>query len=199
MSEALTFAPRPDGTGGTIAIPLRRGNGACAIIDAADVPLVSGYSWTLSGDGYAVSYKVHGRRQVSMHRVLLGLLNAPRDVYVDHANGRRLDNRRANLRVCENSRNQANRQVVKSRTGYKGATLHKGTGKYQAACKKLGKNYHGGLHATALDAGVAYWQLAQKLHGPFAWTTPEVRAEAERRAREAAAQDANSADVRVAA
>lgn len=166
---------------GVVAIPLRRGNGACAIVDAADVPLVSGYSWRRDRAGYAVATYHRGGRHVSLHRLLLGLVDAPREVFVDHANGDRLRNTRDNLRVTDNSGNQANRQVVRSATGFKGATLHR-CGRYQAACKKSGRNHHAGLHATALDAAVAYWQKARELHGEMAWTTDEVRAEAERRA-----------------
>jgi hypothetical protein len=67
-----------------------------ATIDAADLPLVESRNWSLS-NGYAVSGPVRSlkeTRTVSLARMLLGAQTGQR---VEHINGDKLDNRRANL------------------------------------------------------------------------------------------------------
>lgn len=94
-------------------IPLTRG--LRATIDAADISLVEGSSWTakISKSGSA-TYAIHGvwdttrqrQRNVSLHRLIM---DCPDGLMVDHINGDGLDNRRANLRVCTARVNQNNR------------------------------------------------------------------------------------------
>lgn len=84
-------------------IPVRRGGKtvAWALVDAQDLDLLNRWLWSLNGRGYA--YGSPG----FMHRVLLGLKK--RDGReIDHINRNRLDNRRANLRLCDRSSNMLN-------------------------------------------------------------------------------------------
>lgn len=99
-------------------IPLGGKHGAekYALIDDADFTVISANSWHLTASGYAA--RTVGKRRpdgsktcgtVFMHRVLM---QTPDDMFTDHINGIRLDNRRANLRVCtwtENTRNHRHR------------------------------------------------------------------------------------------
>lgn len=79
---------------------------------------------------------------------------------LDHINGDRSDNRISNLRIATNSQNQANRSL----RGFKGVTLHKKTGRFQAQC---GKTYLG-LYSNPVDAARAYDQEAARRYGQFA-------------------------------
>ena len=64
-----------------------------ALIDAADAPLVADRRWNCIG-GYALALD-----GTIMHRHIMGLRRGdPRQIH--HINECRLDNRRANLRVC---------------------------------------------------------------------------------------------------
>ncbi|MMZ67947.1 hypothetical protein D1872_305870 [compost metagenome] len=96
-------------------IPLTQGK--VAIIDDEDFEKVSAYKWCYSSTiGYAVSRKVvNGKRQpVLMHRLIL---DAPPGLVTDHINHDKLDNRKANLRLCtrhENNRNMPLRSNNKS-------------------------------------------------------------------------------------
>lgn len=69
------------------------------------------------------------------------------------------------------SQNQQNRRCVRSRSGYKGVTYHRGCNAYQAQLKHEGRMYYLGLYDSPLDAARAYWQKAVELFGEFAWTS----------------------------
>ena len=73
---------------------------------------------------------------------------------VDHINGIRLDNRRENLRIGTWKTNAQNRRPM-SASGFRGVSLHKGTGRWQAQVRCDGISYYCGLHETPQDAGAA--------------------------------------------
>jgi hypothetical protein len=118
---------RPIRIEGEVAyVPLTMGREA--IIDAADVPLVSDRNWTLQNTRNKYAYraeKIDGEiRRVWMHR----LIAAPAEgLEVDHINGDGLDNRRANLRVCSHKENMWNRRISASnKTGVTGVIFFRG-------------------------------------------------------------------------
>jgi hypothetical protein len=77
-------------------------------------------SWQLNSVGYArrtIRYKKK-YRTLLMHRCVM---NAQKNEIVDHINGNKLDNRRANLRICTQSDNLRNARKGKDNTsGFKG-------------------------------------------------------------------------------
>lgn len=131
---------RVDGDVAYIALP----HGRTAIIDAADVEKVSGYRWNAfrpsrTSDAYYVSTYARtpdGRATtLYLHRVVTG---APKGLTVDHLSHDTLDNRRANLRVCTNAQNNANRQLDKrSKTGARGVSIHTCKSGLQYYCAKV--------------------------------------------------------------
>jgi hypothetical protein len=138
--------------------------GKVALVDDEDFKMLVAISanWCVS-DGYAFNRKL-GR----MHRFLLG---APDGVMVDHRNGDRLDNRRDNLRLCTNSLNQANRQVVRGASPFKGVTWQRrpdGRGFWNAKLIVNGAASYLGRHNTDLEAAAAYNAAAAKAFGEFA-------------------------------
>lgn len=101
-------------------------------------------------------------RKIFAHRIIWLLENgswpaAP----LDHKDGNRANNHPANLRLCTNAQNQCNR---KPRGQFKGVTLHKKSGKFQATCGKT----HLGLFADAEAAARAYDAVARSRYGEFA-------------------------------
>jgi hypothetical protein len=149
-----------------------------AIIDDADVPLVSGIKWRVrkgkAGKVYVVGRPQGGRfgRSVLLHRFITA---SPPELEVDHVNGDGLDNRRSNLRRCDHLRNAFNRcRRQRNNAGeepssvFKGVNLHKASGEWTASITAAGKRHHLGLFSSERDAANAYNIAAVRLHGQFA-------------------------------
>lgn len=101
-----------------------------------------------------------------MHRQIL---NPRRGHIVDHVNGNKLDNRRANLRICTHSQNHANTRLSKAnKTGFKGVFWHKVAKKYVAQIRKDGRTLYLGVFTKKRDAALRYNQEAVNLFGTFA-------------------------------
>lgn len=153
--------------------------GKVAVVDDEDYEMLLslGGRWCIS-DGYAYSAR-HGR----MHRLLL---KAPRGVMVDHINGNRLDNRRSNLRLCNNSENQANRKTVVGESVFKGVCWQKvgpSKGFWKASITKDGDAIYLGSFSTDLEAAVAYNKAAAEMFGEFASLNDLTKQAHERKSR----------------
>jgi hypothetical protein len=136
----------------TVEVPLVNGRGV-AVVDAADVELVSGYRWYLV-KGYAYGFipgPGRGHKPVLMHRLIT---EAPAGKDVDHINHDKLDNRRSNLRVCSRQANAINRRDAQSnsRTGVLNVDIHKG--RYRVQLRVNGRLKFIGRFDT-LDAAIA--------------------------------------------
>lgn len=161
----------PDSDPQTIRIPLTQGK--FALIDAADLPLVEGYTWYAQqnrGTWYAATTTPivprKQRKHLSMHRLILGLDTG--DPEVDHKNWNGLDNRRANLRIATGHQNQGNTR--KSKAGltsqYKGVSWDRG--RWKAYIKMDGKHVHLGRFTSEIEAARAYNRAALEYFGEFA-------------------------------
>lgn len=71
-----------------------------ALIDKEDIPKVINSKWCKDKNGY-----VKNSKQEYLHRILFNKT----DLFIDHINGNKLDNRKENLRVCNNADNLKNR------------------------------------------------------------------------------------------
>ena len=133
------------------------------LIDATDLPLVNGYQWSIGTHGYATSGS--GSNQVLLHRLLVGAEGYD----VDHINRDKLDNRRENLRVCNQTENRYNAPAQRnSQTQYRGVTL-RSDGRWQAQITNKKKAIYLGAYATAEEAANAYDSAAAIIAGEFAW------------------------------
>ena len=99
-----------------------------------------------------------------MHRFLLG---AQSGQTIDHIDGNRLNNTRANLRRVTPKQNQQNRKVTtQSASGYKGVTAAQG--RWLARIYVDGRQIHLGYHDSAIDAATIYDHAARRFFGPYA-------------------------------
>lgn len=152
--------------------------GMVALVDDEDLGWLSAFFWQAvegrNGAFYAaravyVSRREGGPRQFSrqMQRDVLERIAgaAPAGTKADHRNGNTLDNRRRNLRWATDSISNINRGLFRSnQSGYRGVTLDKRKGLYQARLKVNGQTYLGGWHRTAEAAALAYNRLALEHH-----------------------------------
>lgn len=122
------------------------------IIDAEDYPEVSKYKWVTDKSGYAKSVN----EGIYLHRLLL---NAKLGQQVDHINLDKTDNRKENLRICNNSLNSSNRKPY-GRLNIKGVEKHK-NGKYSAYFRNHDKQYHSPCYNTKEEASFARFILEQ--------------------------------------
>lgn len=149
-------------------IEIELSKGKVAKIDDEDLDKISICSWSF--DRYAranVWNKELKRYEIKyMHRVITG---APKGMDVDHINGDRLDNRKANLRVCtrsENLHNPHHNRIAGS--GLRGAYREKNRGsgcRWFSAISVKGKVIRLGRFDTAEQAHAAYME-AHKTHYP---------------------------------
>jgi hypothetical protein len=152
-------------------IPLSRGK-AFAVVDEADYSALSRYNWriapTVGGrSGYAIRTAFVSGRPVTvyMHREIIG---AAKGVSVDHANGDTLDNRRANLRLCDQTQNNANGRMARRRSSQFRGVHHLASGKWSARLMVRKKNVFLGNHDSEESAAIAYDQAAVEHFGQFA-------------------------------
>lgn len=118
---------------------------------------------SIKKDGYR--WVTVDRAEYAAHRVcwLLHIGRWP-DLYIDHINGEKSDNRIANLREVTASENLQNlhRANANNKAGYLGVCRHEG--KFAATIKLHGKQRWLGRFDTALEAHKAYLAAKAALH-----------------------------------
>ena len=121
----------------------------------------------INGKGYAcISI---GGKQKAAHRMAWLYVYGEwpsREIYIDHVNGNKTDNRIANLRLATPSQNAQNRGRVMD--GKKGTTFNKLVGKWQAQITPSGRTIYLGLFETREEAHAAYAKAASEHFGEFA-------------------------------
>ncbi len=156
-----------------IRIPLRRRDGTVAsyaLIDRQDAQLAE-FAWCLHPTGYAVrnSQSADGgtRRTIRLHRVVAGL-NPGDEREVDHLNGHKLDDRRANLRILSHAANQQNQPSnADAMSRYRGVSWYGRYACWRARVRLNGKEHWLGYFDTE-EAAAAVASEFRRAHMPFA-------------------------------
>ncbi len=149
-------------------------HGMSALVDDADFERVTTKHWRViqprvGGIIYATGYEGprKTRRAIYMHRFIM---RAQAGQEVDHGNRNGLDNRRENLRFCNEAQNSANQKLsVMNTTGFKGVT-HLANKYWVGQIHHQHRHIHLGMFPTAIDAARAYDAKALELFGEFART-----------------------------
>lgn len=138
-----------------------------ATIDVADLPMVERTAWTLDPRGYVVGRPAGRDSPITLHRLLVYGFDAKGGT-TDHINRDRLDNRRANLRKCDQAQNSRNTTLAKNNTsGFKGVQKTP-EGRWKARITHNRKEIRIGHYDTREEAAAAYNAAALVLHGDFA-------------------------------
>lgn len=84
---------------------------AKSLIDLDDVDKINEYKWSLDGKGYV---RTRGKKSISIHRIIMDCND--KDLVVDHINHNILDNRKENLRITSQSKNNMNKIIQSNNT-----------------------------------------------------------------------------------
>ena len=148
--------------------------GMFAIVDNADYVELSKHKWhayTYRGFWYAARRERLSKTKsviCKMHRQILGLgYGDPRQG--DHINHITLDNRRNNIRICNNQQNQFNQTTRMGTSKYKGVSWYSPYKKWRTQIMKDREQKHIGYFDQEKDAAIAYNIRAKELFGEFAY------------------------------
>jgi len=139
------------------------------IMDKKYVYLIAGVSVSQTkDDGYA-RYSMNGKTMY-LHKEIVKVRDGNEDIEnVDHVDRNTCNNLESNLRPCNRSENQHNKdKQLNNTSGFKGVCWHKNMKKWQAQIKINGKNKHLGYYDNIIDAARAYNNAAKELHGEYA-------------------------------
>lgn len=140
-----------------------------AIVDDSDYKELSKYEWCYK-PGYVFRFIKYGTRDygiMQMHRQIMGLKRGDKEL-VDHINHNTLDNRKNNLRLCNNSQNQMNRKKTSGSSKYKGVCWCKTRKIWMSYIMKDGKSKTLGRFDKEKEAAVVYNKAACRMFGEFA-------------------------------
>jgi hypothetical protein len=109
-------------------------------------------------------------RCIRLHRLVT---ECPPGFVVDHIDGNPLNNTQENLRICTNEQNLRNtRKRKKTKHRFKGlcfvGNAKYAKRRYSFTIQANSRLYRGGKYNTALEAALAYDDMAIKLHAEFA-------------------------------
>ena len=122
-----------------------------AIIDSYYVNKIKNYKWRLMTNGYVGAHKKN--KNVYLHRLILNCSDHKRNDNIDHINRNPLDNRKENLRLCDQTLNVLNSKIRTDNTsGYTGVSWDKQLCKWRARIHIKGKEYALGIHDKLEEA-----------------------------------------------
>ena len=136
------------------------------ILDDADARRLSGHSIYLGVNGYAY-FSTNRTGPTTVHSFVMR--GSVPGAHIDHINGNKLDNRRANLRVVSPQINQVNRKRLNrnNTSGIRGvARTNASRAKpWRAQITVARRNLHLGLFATMSEAIAARQSAEMKYYG----------------------------------
>lgn len=128
----------------------------------------AGYDWQIGNTAYR-SIRIFDWPFLGHRLAWLYMTGEWPESMVDHADTNGLNNRWSNLRPATKSQNSANsRKPVTNKTGFKGVSVAKKSGKYRATITVNGRHKDLGIHSTPEAAHDAYCDAAAAYSGEYA-------------------------------
>ena len=157
LQSTISRSDRFDAVMKSSVIPLTKEQSV--VVDQDDYWLLRMFKWHFD-NGYA-SNKDLG----AMHRFLM---NDPVDLHVDHIDGNRLNNRRANLRAVTPQQNQSNRRNGRGISKYVGVSWEVRFERWKVSVTHLDKAHYVGVFRDEVEAAKAYNVASIRLRGEHA-------------------------------
>jgi hypothetical protein len=137
-------------------------------VDLDELREIKRYKWRLTNNGY-----VKTGDNILLHRFIM---NCSNNKVVDHINKDKLDNRKNNLRICEQTHNLMNSKISKdNKSGYKGVGFHKPSKKWRARITVDKKTIYLGLFNSKEDAIKARREAEIKYFGEYHYNYKELK------------------------
>lgn len=138
-----------------------------ALIDLEDLDKIKQYKWCKDKNNY-----VKNSQQEYLHRIILDA----KSEYVDHINGNHLDNRKINLRICNNADNLKHRVKLPTNntSGVLGVRFRKDRNKWYAELQENNIKHNLGSYDTKEKAIKARLEAELQYFGEFKSKVNEI-------------------------
>ena len=139
--------------------------------DLEDYDLIKDYCWHYTQKGYLEATNAETRKAIKLHRLVMGVTDPK--VEVDHKKHptiyeHKIDNRKSNLEIVNQSQNSMNRSLAKNNTsGIVGVSWSKLEQKWKAYIKINQQMIHLGTFTDKEDAIVARKNAELKYFGEY--------------------------------
>lgn len=148
------------------------------IINTDDLPLVRDYQWHVENSRRNLQYgqaSTNGKlptKTIRIHRLLM-----PDAKQIDHINHNGLDNRRCNLRACDNRENNCNKNFsFNPKSGYTGIRYNEKVGSYYVRIMVHKKEISLGHYKSLEEALEARKQGELRYFGEFRYNNQQRHA-----------------------
>lgn len=136
--------------------------------DLEDYDKIKDYTWLEEKEGYISTVRDH--KIIKFHRLIMNVSEFSVQVDHIHGNGTRNDNRKQNLRIVNNSKNQMNTCTRKDNSSsVKGVSYNKNEQKWRAYIQIDKNNMHLGWFDSFEDAVKARKDAEEKYQGEYSY------------------------------
>ena len=136
--------------------------------DLEDYDKIKEYTWSESNENYIESMTL-GAKQ-SLHRIVMNVIDSRIQVDHIHGNKTRNDNRKSNLRLVDNSKNQMNRDLQSNnKSGVTGVYWHKATNKWSVQININQKQTYLGEYKDFDEAVKIRKEAEKKYYGEYSY------------------------------
>lgn len=134
--------------------------------DLEDYYKIKNYTWYFGNKGEVLA-KYNGT-SILLHRTIMDISEF--DIQVDHIKHKRYDNRKSQLRIVDNSKNQMNASIRKdNHSGCKGVSWHKYQMMWYVYINVQNKRIHLGYFDNLQDAINVRKQAEEKYYGKYSY------------------------------
>lgn len=154
-------------------------DGSIFYFDLEDYDVVSDYKWKASPDGKYIFRYINNSQIEYLHRKIMSKYENIKDKTIDHIDHITIDNRKINLRVCENYENLRNNKVNRASSGYKGVYYNKRDGNWRVRISLRDKKINIGTFDNLQDAVIARIKAEKEYYNDFRYKDNDTEIESE--------------------